>query len=239
MHSVNSEPTTAPELDVSPDLPLVANKDKEASLSSEKALQVLRFLKSYSPEEEQRDPADRSAFDKTVRDAVDSGKPFHMVLPAFPFKSPNNIDKTLGTLPDLGEEVALARLENITADLERNFSIRASLSIVSDGLVYNGNHFVFVHDDLTSVSLANIVIDLLGVPEEKVWNYGTRLRELAEAKFPHIKFARLHDLVGMEPAKDVEEYKVAAKVQREKLVAENLAKDFDVKMHLKSNVSAL
>lgn len=81
--------------------------------------------------------------------------------------------------------------------------------------------------------------DLLGVSEDKVWNYGTRLRELAEIKYPHIKFARLHHLVDMEAAKDVEEYCVLAKSHRDKLVAEYLPADFDVKAHLKSNVSAL
>lgn len=144
MHTAVSEPTTAPELDLNPDLPAQTTKDAPTSSpTSNKATKVLAFLKSHSPLEEQKDPADRPLFDATVLKAVQSGEPLHMVLPAFPFKSPNNIDKTLGVLPDLGEEIALARLESITAELERKFERPATLSIVSDGLVYNGMRTCF------------------------------------------------------------------------------------------------
>ncbi|CAM5999994.1 unnamed protein product [Sphagnum balticum] len=73
--------------------------------------EVLKILRSYSTQEET--PFPRPDFEESVRNAMRLGKPLHMVLPAFPFKSPNNIDKVLGTLPDLGEEFALERLEGI------------------------------------------------------------------------------------------------------------------------------
>ena len=61
-----------------------------------------------------------------------------MVLPAFPFKSPNSEVKVLGTLPDKAEDVALVHLNGLCAAVEDNYSPGAILTIVSDGLVYSG-----------------------------------------------------------------------------------------------------
>lgn len=61
-----------------------------------------------------------------------------LVLPAFPFKSPNNRGKVLGTLPDKAEEFALAHLNGLCAAIKDIYAPGAMLTIVSDGLVYNG-----------------------------------------------------------------------------------------------------
>ncbi|KAL4723069.1 hypothetical protein ACLX1H_010310 [Fusarium chlamydosporum] len=44
---------------------------------------------------------------------VKTGNPVPLCLPAFPFKSPNATSKTLGKLPDKGEEIALAHLNGL------------------------------------------------------------------------------------------------------------------------------
>jgi pyoverdine/dityrosine biosynthesis protein Dit1/alpha-ketoglutarate-dependent taurine dioxygenase len=179
--------------------------------------EVLKILRSYSTQEET--PFPRPDFEESVRNAMRLGKPLHMVLPAFPFKSPNNIDKVLGTLPDLGEEFALERLEGLCRDLESKYG-PTSLSIISDGLVYN---------------------DILGIPEENVWRYGNAIREIANKKFPHISFVRLDRLISSKTteAQSIEEYKQSSKFYRERLIEEHLPKDFDVSVYLKTNPSAL
>jgi pyoverdine/dityrosine biosynthesis protein Dit1 len=117
--------------------PLISLKTISSKKNAHNALadEILNFLRSYGPRE--ATPTSRSVFEERVRGAVRLGKPLHLILPAFPFKSPNSVDKVLGTLPDLGEEIALARLEGLCVDLERRFC-PTTLSIVSDGLVYNG-----------------------------------------------------------------------------------------------------
>lgn len=50
------------------------------------------------------------------------------------------MDKVLGASPDLGEEIALARLEGLCAAIEEIYP-NTYLTIVSDGLVYNGQSF--------------------------------------------------------------------------------------------------
>jgi len=61
-----------------------------------------------------------------------------MVLPAFPFKSPNRKDKVLGNLPDLGEELALMHLNGLCESIAEVYEPGATVVIASDGLVYNG-----------------------------------------------------------------------------------------------------
>lgn len=69
---------------------------------------------------------------------VKAGNPVPLSLPAFPFKSPNSTFKTLGKLPDKGEEIALAHLNGLCNAIGDVYAPGAKLSIISDGLVYNG-----------------------------------------------------------------------------------------------------
>lgn len=77
-------------------------------------------------------------FLSTLYKSVRADEPVLMCLPAFPFKSPNNRDKVLGTLPDKAEEFALANLNGLCAAIGDVYTPGARLTIVSDGLVYNG-----------------------------------------------------------------------------------------------------
>jgi hypothetical protein len=53
-------------------------------------------------------------------------------------ESPNNKTKVLGILPDLGEELALKRLDGIASAIDAIYEHGAEIHITSDGLVYNG-----------------------------------------------------------------------------------------------------
>ncbi|KAG9234019.1 Pyoverdine/dityrosine biosynthesis protein-domain-containing protein [Amylocarpus encephaloides] len=151
--------------------------------------------------------------EQLVYSCVEQEFPIHLVLPAFPFKSPNRVHKVLGSLPDMGEELALARLEGLCAQIDEVY-LGTTLSIISDGLVYS---------------------DLLKVSEEDVWNYGAELRHLAAKKFPRISFTRLSKLVSKEcpEPQSLETYLANASWYRNELVKNNLPKDFDVKQELK------
>jgi pyoverdine/dityrosine biosynthesis protein Dit1 len=61
-----------------------------------------------------------------------------MILPAFPFKSPNASSKVLGNMPDFGEELALAHLNGLCQNIGEVYDPGADVYISSDGLVYNG-----------------------------------------------------------------------------------------------------
>lgn len=69
---------------------------------------------------------------------VVSGKQVDMCLPAFPFKSANKVYKVFGILPDKAEELALERLNTMCVRIAEVYAPGAKLTIISDGLVYNG-----------------------------------------------------------------------------------------------------
>ena len=71
-----------------------------------------------------------------IRQAIRTNKPLHMILPAFPAKSPNS-QKTLGHLPDYGEVLALTRLNDLCHEIETIYPQGAYLTICSDGRVFN------------------------------------------------------------------------------------------------------
>lgn len=113
--------------------------------------------------------------------ALRAGKPLHFVLPAFPAKSPSPW-KTLGPLPDKGEEIALQHLARGLEQLQALYPPGARLTICSDGRVFN---------------------DLVQVSEESVTAYVQRLCDLlVELGLHTIDHFDLGDFFGEGPFGD-------------------------------------
>ncbi|HEX8336373.1 MAG TPA: L-tyrosine/L-tryptophan isonitrile synthase family protein, partial [Pyrinomonadaceae bacterium] len=89
-----------------------------------------------------------------VRRFVAGSEPVHLLLPAFPAKSPNR-SKVLGSLPDMAEELALGFLEGVCREIKEFYPPGARVTVCSDGRVFS---------------------DLVGVREADVTEYG---REIA------------------------------------------------------------
>lgn len=119
----------------------------------------------------------RFKFEPRVRKAIDSNQRIPLVLPAFPWKSVNKVEKVFGALPDLGEVLGLGRLNNLCEDIQEIYAPGARVTVTSDGLVYN---------------------DLIGIPDEEVFEYGAALRQMSEDQgYKNIDFIRIMNLLGM------------------------------------------
>ena len=105
----------------------------------ETSSKILNVIKRYRMRQEEI-TSDESTlkFIALIYTHVKIGNPVPLCLPAFPFKSPNSTSKTLGKLPDKGEEIALAHLNGLCSAVGDVYPPGARLTIVSDGLVYNG-----------------------------------------------------------------------------------------------------
>lgn len=103
-------------------------------------IDILRVIESYGVDYEKPDGSWKGlvSFIPIVEEQVKRREPIRMILPAFPFKSPNARDKDLGTMPDFGEELALAHLNGLCENVARVYTPGADVYISSDGLVYNG-----------------------------------------------------------------------------------------------------
>ncbi|GFF44663.1 hypothetical protein IFM62136_00050 [Aspergillus lentulus] len=155
------------------------NGEENSPISEDKAtaIAVLKVVESYGVNFEKTGESWQglTSFIPTVVEQVKKREPVRMILPAFPFKSPNARDKVLGVMPDLGEELALYHLNGLCENIGRVYEPGADVYISSDGLVYN---------------------DILGVPDETVWEYGEALRRMAvEKELHHVKFIRLFELL--------------------------------------------
>ena len=132
-----------PDLDVSGSPALqaqdstVAVTDRPAAKLAHQILDIIQRYGKNIATKEAPWPG-KAKFLPLVEAYVVKDQPVQMVLPAFPFKSPNRKDKTLGSLPDLGEELALMHLNGLCASISEIYSHGANVVITSDGLVYNG-----------------------------------------------------------------------------------------------------
>lgn len=135
-------------LSITPDISLPAtpalqpedNVEIFENPSTKLALQILDIIQRYGQNISPKDIpwAGKTKFLPFVEDYVKNNEPVRMVLPAFPFKSPNRKDKVLGSMPDLGEELALMHLNGLCESIAEVYVHGANVTITSDGLVYNG-----------------------------------------------------------------------------------------------------
>lgn len=130
-----------------------------------------------------------------VRRSVLRGDPVHLLLPAFPAKSPSP-RKVLGVLPDKAEELALRYLENVCAEIANVYPPGARVTICSDGRVFS---------------------DLVGVTDADVTAYGAEIGRLIDALG-----LRSLDTFSMEDLYDPEDFD-AMRAQLEAHYAEPLA----------------
>jgi pyoverdine/dityrosine biosynthesis protein Dit1 len=117
----------------------IADASASANRNETKATEILNVIEKYGLNYERTGSWDGFAtFLPVVQGQVERGESIKMLLPGFPFKSPNNRTKVLGVLPDLGEELALKRLDGIASAVDAVYEHGAEIHITSDGLVYNG-----------------------------------------------------------------------------------------------------
>ena len=104
------------------------------------AYEILQVIERYGVDYEKSGGSWKGleSFVPTVVERVKRQEPIRMILPAFPFKSPNARDKVLGIMPDFGEELALAHLNGLCENIAQVYKQGAEIYISSDGLVYNG-----------------------------------------------------------------------------------------------------
>ncbi|OGE57323.1 hypothetical protein PENARI_c002G09864 [Penicillium arizonense] len=157
--------------------PIVAPDSETLSKDQKTAMEVLNIIETYGVDFEKSGVSWKGfdSFVPIVLAQIKKQEPIRMILPAFPFKSPNARDKVLGNMPDFGEELALSHLNGLCQNIADVYEPGAHVHISSDGLVYN---------------------DILGVPDETVWDYGETLRKMAaEKELHHVKFIRLFELL--------------------------------------------
>ncbi|MGW5055180.1 L-tyrosine/L-tryptophan isonitrile synthase family protein [Actinokineospora sp. NPDC004072] len=94
-----------------------------------------------------------------TRGAILRGEPIHFVIPGFPAKS-RNPRKVVGSLPDLGERLAVEFLQSFCEHVAHVYPPGARITICSDGHVFS---------------------DLLGIPDADVTGYREELRRIIQA----------------------------------------------------------
>jgi hypothetical protein len=70
---------------------------------------------------------------------ITARRPIQLMFSGFGFKSPLTHGKVLGSVPDLGEKLALAHLDGLCSNIAAVYEQGAEMHICSDGLVYNGS----------------------------------------------------------------------------------------------------
>ncbi len=95
-----------------------------------------------------------------INNCLLADKEIHMILPAFPAKSPNR-EKTISHLPDYGEVLALTNLNSLCNKIQNVYSKGAKVLICSDGRVFS---------------------DVVSVTDKEVSEYNNEIKKIIEDK---------------------------------------------------------
>ncbi|WP_299489541.1 isocyanide synthase family protein [uncultured Shewanella sp.] len=107
---------------------------------------------------------------------VDNNQPIHMILPAYPGKSPNR-SKTLSRLPDLAETHSIDVLNQLCNEIAEVYEPGAKISICSDGYVF---------------------ADLVRIPDEDVQAYTQAIQHYYQLHYSgRFDFFDLKDAFGV------------------------------------------
>ncbi|KAJ6079945.1 hypothetical protein N7467_009698 [Penicillium canescens] len=181
---------------------------------------VVKILKRFSLHQSKDGQEIGKVFDSVpekLKVDIAANQPITMVLPAFPWKNPNQ-DKVLGDGADLGDELGLASLNHLCEEISTVYPYGARLILICDGPVYN---------------------DLVGIPANEYYDYGIQLRKIAhEKRFSSIHFIRLMDLLGLGDGEKVSkaDYLRLVPVCRDRLMSPPYCDPkFDVDQELKTN----
>ncbi|CAI7589021.1 unnamed protein product [Penicillium glandicola] len=129
---------------------------------------------------------------ETLQYFVSNKNEINLVVPAYPFKSPNDEDKVLGPDPDVGERLSLEHLNSLGARITQIYPGGAQITIVSDGCCYN---------------------DLLGVSNEVTYRYTEGLHRIVDRLgLRHIRFADPFDLLDGAPSVPVSEDEYVSRI---------------------------
>jgi hypothetical protein len=113
-----------------------------SSEARETSIEILDIIFEHAlnkfDDSKERLAAGTDKFLSVIDQFVFAGKRIEACLPAFPFKSANKVYKVLGSLPDKAEELALQRLNNMCARIKQIYKPGARVTIISDGITYNG-----------------------------------------------------------------------------------------------------
>lgn len=113
--------------------------EMDTSQTSQQILDIItEFALNKFDDSKDRFAAGTQTFLSVIGRFVASQAEVEACLPAFPFKSANQVYKVLGTLPDKAEELALQRLDSMCKRIKEIYPPGAKVTIISDGITYNG-----------------------------------------------------------------------------------------------------
>lgn len=129
------------------------------------------------------------------------------------------MNKVLGYLPDLGEELALSRLHAMGEDIKKVYTPGAEVNIASDGVLFNGEWEKNLYEDRFSILIVP-PLDILGISDEDCWDYGEALRAIIfEKGLTSLSFTRCMSLLDLVSEKDINKktYLATTDICRQKL----------------------
>lgn len=133
-----------------------------------------------------------------MAERISAGQELVFILPAFPAKSANR-QKTCGSLPDLGEVLALQALENMCQEISAVYAPGARIVICSDGRVFS---------------------DLVLVPDSDITAYAQKIDGIiGQFKLDHLTTFSMDDLlpgIGHQARRDylINEYAMSPETVR-------------------------
>lgn len=156
-----------------------------------------------------------------VKAQLEKNQAIRLIMPAFPWKSVNKVDKVTGILPDFGEELALYRLNQMCEEIRAVYPLGAEVHIATDGLIFD---------------------DVVGISDQDTWAYGEGLVAMTQEHGLHnVKLLRIMDILGHTEGKTLDKglYMSLAQQCRDELLSSYGRTEAEVRQMMKDDPDTL
>ena len=189
--------------------------------------QILTILSSYrhiSPKIPDRFSEYLPELSHLITSTIQKQEVLRFIIPSFPFKVPlqGTEKKSLGALPDKGEEFALQLLDGFAASIAEVYEGGAKVVVVSDASAYGGLR-TFPHVHCSERKLTSP--DLLNISDAEAFAYFQGLRKIvASLGLANVEIVRAGTLAGTAPPAppDLEEFSANIRETRKILDAQTI-----------------
>ena len=154
---------------------------KQAQTSSAIANQLIPVIQDYlvADQHDKFQAFGQALLVKQLSYFIEKNLALEFILPGFPCKSPNDLDKSFSALPDYGEVRAIERLDEFCRRLKKLYPVGCRVTILSDGTTFS---------------------DIVCVSEENKQVYKQALRDLTVTE--NVIWADLSTLLPQEKNKE-------------------------------------
>jgi len=133
----------------------------------QQVLDIFQHYRMRPTSIDQYEQVGREVLGNKISSFISNGERIEFVMLGYPMKSPNERDKVIGSIPDLGEQLSVENFKNFSDAVSTVYPHGISINLVSDGYVFSD---IMKTSDITVAGYEEVMKDMIRIAPIKWYN---------------------------------------------------------------------